>query len=143
MPRPPAPADFQAYGFAGIIFGSFFFLVCFVILMGGRYFSKRDEVWAGIQEKRDQQLREALDRRDTALRDSLGALSVSHERAVDRVAASAEKTAETSAGTNREITAALKELQGEVKLSHRALSEDTIYSIMRRAVREAKQGGES
>lgn len=140
LPKPPTPAAFEAYGFAGVIFASFFFLVCFVIVMGGRYFARRDEAWALIQEKRDQQLKEALDRRDQNQKEALSTLASSHERAVDRVALQAEKTGEASAAVNREMAAALRDLQKEVQQSHRVLSDETISTIFRRALREVKAG---
>ena len=141
FPRPPAPSQFEAYGFAGVIFASFFFLVCFVILMGGKYFAKRDEVWAQVQEKRDQQLKEALDRRDQSMKEALATIGTSHERVVERVALAAEKTGEASAGVNREMASAMKDLQKEVQASHKVFSEETLYAMFRRVLKELKQDG--
>jgi hypothetical protein len=138
MPRPPAPSAFEAYGFAGVIFASFFFLVCFVILMGGRYFTKRDDAWAAMQERKDAALKEALDRRDAALTAGLEKLGAAHEKAVDRVALAAEKSSDASASVNREMAGALRDLQKEVQQSHKALSDETIAAIFRRALRDVK-----
>ncbi len=39
LPSPPRPEAFEAYGFAGVIFASFFFLVCVIVWMGYKAFS--------------------------------------------------------------------------------------------------------
>lgn len=130
IPTPPSPSAFEAYGFAGVIFASFFFLVSVVIVLSWRYFMKRDEIWVQIQEKRDQLLKE-----------SLSNLSVSHERAVERVAVSAEKSGDASAAANRETAAAVRELQREVQASHKVFGEETISAIFRRALRDVKADG--
>lgn len=130
MPIPPAPSDFAAYGFAGIIFFSFFFIVCASGFFVGRYINKRDELWAVSQKEKDLMFKE-----------SLAALGASHEKVIERVALSAEKASESATQASEKITLAVRELQKDVALGHQVFSEERITTALRRALREVKHDG--
>lgn len=130
LPRAPGPSDFAAYGFAGIIFGSFFFIVCAAGFFIGRYINKRDELWAVSQKEKDLMFKE-----------SLAALGASHEKVIERVALSAEKASESATQASEKITLAVRELQKDVALGHQVFSEERITTALRRALREVKHDG--
>lgn len=127
IPRPPSPSDFAPYGFAGVIFAAFFFLITTVIVLSWRYFIKRDELWVQNQKERD-----------ALLKESLSNLGAAHERTFERVAKSAEKAGDAAAAANRETAQALRELQKEVQGTHRFLNEEVLAGILRRALRDVK-----
>lgn len=130
LPLPPSPAAFEAYGFAGVIFASFFFLTVTVIVLGWRYFTNRDATWFAQQEKRDAQLEKALT-----------SLSLTHEKAVERVVQSNERTADASVSQVRELAGSVRELAKEVQSSHRAFGEEALATILRRVMREVRAEG--
>lgn len=130
LPRAPAPSDFAAYGFAGIIFGSFFFIVCAAGFFIGRYINKRDELWATSQKEKD-----------LLFEKSLAALGASHEKVIERVATSAEKAGEAAAQASDRIAQSVRELQKEVALGHQVFTEERITTALRRALREVKHDG--
>lgn len=130
LPRAPAPSDFAAYGFAGIIFGSFFFIVCAAGFFIGRYINKRDELWAVSQKEKD-----------LLFKESLAALGASHEKVIERVALSAEKASESASQASEKIVIAVRDLQKDVALGHQVFSEERITTALRRALREVKHDG--
>jgi hypothetical protein len=127
LPSAPSPDQFAQFGFAGVIFGSFFFLVCGVMWLGWRFFASRDK-W----------FMEAQERRDNILSTNLAALGTSHEKVVDRLAVSVEKIGDANLRAQQEVAVALREVQKEVADNARKFGEETIATIVRRAVREVQ-----
>lgn len=127
LPSPPSPGQMASYGFAGVIFAAFFFMVCALMGLGWKYLSGRDRSWQEAQEKRDQ-LHQAV----------IQGLTASHERVVERQAAATEKVGESTARANDAMVAALRDLQREVANAHKVFGEETVGMIFRRALREVK-----
>ena len=141
LPRPPSPSDFQAYGFAGIIFGSFFFIVVVGGFFIGRYINRRDELWAASQKDKDLLFKESLTALGASHEKSVASLGAAHEKVIERVAQSAERASEAATVASDKITTAVRELQKEVALGHQVFSEERITTALRRALREVKHEG--
>lgn len=134
MPSPPTPEQFQAFGFAGIIFGSFFFFVCGVLLLGWKFLSSRDKSLLDAQALRDAQFTQGIKDLGADHKQAMERVGVAHEKAVERVAITAEKIGEGSAAATREVAQRLSELAMKIESQNSKLSEDTIAGIVRRAV---------
>lgn len=127
LPSPPRPEAFEAYGFAGVIFSAFFFLVCAVFWIGYKAFSTRDAVWVAAQDKRD-----------TAYQKTLETLASSHEKVADKIALTVHQQGESVARVNQQVVDSFKDLQREVQASHKTFSEETVAGIFRRALRDVQ-----
>jgi hypothetical protein len=130
LPSAPSPEQFAQYGFAGVIFGAFFFLICIVLFFGWKFFTNRDK-W----------FMEAQDRRDTILSANLATLGQSHEKVVSRLADSVEKIGDANVKAQQETAAALREVQREVAAQAHKFGEETIMSYFRRAMRDVAAEG--
>lgn len=125
LPRPPDMESFEGFGFAGILLYCFIFLSMSVIFLLWHQSKKRDEFWSLAQNTRDDKLTKSLEM-----------LTSSHEKAVDRTAASTEKVADQVGVISREVTGALKDLTIEVRNSQKFFGEETISGLIRRAIRD-------